>query len=185
MFIECLLHCLLNIRDAFLCHNLRLHKLKNRGIACVKRSSFCFMCSISMPYLLIKTPSPLWDQEILTYIRKCLGSVPAWAVVHKCPVCVDLLLVGRRSERLCRRLVSILLLCIIYPREIKSYLSYLSITVSSKGESLIGSAWMEQNVLANFNTNKTSNETIGTCMLFIISSIEKRIQYFLNKKLLP
>ena len=63
------------------------------------------MCSISMPYLLIKTPSPLWDQEILTYIRKCLGSVPAWAVVYKCPVCVDLLLVGRRSERLCRRLV--------------------------------------------------------------------------------
>ena len=87
----------------FLCHNLRLHKLKNRGIAYVKRSSFCFMCSISMPYLLIKTPSPLWDQEILTYIRKCLGSVPAWAVVYKCPVCVDLLLVGRRSERLCRR----------------------------------------------------------------------------------
>ena len=91
----------------FLCHNLRLHKLKNRGIAYVKRSSFCFRCSISMPYLLIKTPSPLWDQEILTYIRKCLGSVPAWAVVYKCPVCVDLLLVGRRSERLCRRLVTV------------------------------------------------------------------------------
>ena len=89
----------------FLCHDLRLHKLKNRGIAYVKRSSFCLMCSISMPYLLIKTPSPLWDQEILTYIRKCLGSVPAWAVVYKCPVCIDLLLVGRRSERLCRRLV--------------------------------------------------------------------------------
>ena len=89
----------------FLCHNLRLHKLKNRGTAYVKRSSFCFTCSISMPYLLIKTPSPLWDQEILTYIRKCLGYVPAWAVVYKCPVCVDLLLVGRRSERLCRRLV--------------------------------------------------------------------------------
>ena len=35
--IECLLHFLLNIprniRDAFFCHNLRLHKLKNCGIA--------------------------------------------------------------------------------------------------------------------------------------------------------
>ena len=36
---------------------------------------------------------------------KMPGSAPAWAVVHKCPVCADLLLVGRRSERLCRRLV--------------------------------------------------------------------------------
>ena len=34
---ECLLHCLLNIRDAFLCHNLRLHKLKNCGIAYLKK----------------------------------------------------------------------------------------------------------------------------------------------------
>ena len=37
--IECLLHCLLNIprnigdRCFLLCHNLRLHKLKNCGIA--------------------------------------------------------------------------------------------------------------------------------------------------------
>ena len=40
-------------------HTLRLHKLKNCGIVYLKNSSFCFMCSISMPYLLIKTPSPL------------------------------------------------------------------------------------------------------------------------------
>ena len=42
-----LLHCLLNIRDAFFyVTDLRLHKLKNCGIA--KKSSFCFICSISV-----------------------------------------------------------------------------------------------------------------------------------------
>ena len=39
--------------------------------------------------------------------RKMPGSAPAWTVVHKCPVCADLLLVGRRSERLCRHLVEL------------------------------------------------------------------------------
>ena len=51
---------------------------KNRGIAYVKRSSFCFMCSISMPYLLIKTPSPLrpvnFDPHTkMPGIRPCLS----------------------------------------------------------------------------------------------------------------
>ena len=40
---------------------------------------------------------------------KIPGCAPARAVVHKCPVCADLLLVGRRSERPCRRLVNITL----------------------------------------------------------------------------
>ena len=56
------------------------------------------------------------NQDLLPTLRpgnfdlhtKMPGSAPAWAVVHKCPVCADLLLVGRRSERLCRRLVLIL-----------------------------------------------------------------------------
>ena len=50
-----------------LCHNQGLHKLNNCGIAYLKNSSFCFMGSISKPYLLIKPPSPLQDQSILTY----------------------------------------------------------------------------------------------------------------------
>ena len=42
----------------FLCHNLRLHKLKNRGIAYVKRSSFCFMCSIFNAIFANQDPLP-------------------------------------------------------------------------------------------------------------------------------
>ena len=94
VFVECLLHCLENIRYAFLlCHNQGLHKLKNCGIAYLKNSSFCFMDSISMPYLLI------YQVPLLT-LR------PVNFDLQKCPVCADLLLVGRRSERLCRRLVT-------------------------------------------------------------------------------
>ena len=55
------------------------------------------------------------NQDLLPTLRpgnfdlhtKMPGSAPAWTVVHKCPLCADLLLVGRRSERLCRRLVVI------------------------------------------------------------------------------
>ena len=54
------------------------------------------------------------NQDLLPTLRpgnfdlhtKMPGSAPAWAVVHKCPVCADLLLVGRWSECLCRRLVT-------------------------------------------------------------------------------
>ena len=69
-------------------------------------SSFCFMCSISMPYLLIKTSFHFKTRKFWSTYKNS-WTAPAWAVIHKCPVCADLLPVGRRSERLCRRLVAI------------------------------------------------------------------------------
>ena len=47
-----------------------------------------------MSYLLIKTPFHFKTRKFWpTYENS--WSAPAWAVVHKCPVCADLLLVGR------------------------------------------------------------------------------------------
>ena len=57
--IECLLHCLLNIPrnigDAFFYVITCVYTQAEKLWYC----SFCFMCSIAMPYLLIKTSSPL------------------------------------------------------------------------------------------------------------------------------
>ena len=60
----------------FLCHNLRLHKRKNRGIAYVKRSSFCFMCSISMPYFANQDPLPTLRPGNFDIHTKMLGIRP-------------------------------------------------------------------------------------------------------------
>ena len=84
-----------------LSHNLRLHKLKNCGIALFVSCARCLDCNAIFA-----------NQDLLPTLRpgnfdlhtKMPGSAPAWTVVHKCPVCADLLLV-RRSELLCRRLV--------------------------------------------------------------------------------
>ena len=104
VFIECLLHCLVNIP-------------RNIGGA--------FFYVITCVYTSWKTVVLLFlfhvldcnaifaNRDLLSTLRpgnfdlhtKMPGFAPAWAVVHKCPVCADLLLVGRRSERLCRRLV--------------------------------------------------------------------------------
>ena len=55
--IECLLHCFLNIPrnigDAF------FYVITSTQAEKLWYCSFCFMCSIAMPYLLIKTSSPL------------------------------------------------------------------------------------------------------------------------------
>ena len=106
--IECLLHCLLNIPrnigDAFF-----------YVITCVYTSWKTVV--LLFLFHVLDCNAIFANQDLLpTYVptlrpgnfdlhTKMPGSAPAWAVVHKCPVCADLLLVGRRSERLCRRLV--------------------------------------------------------------------------------
>ena len=58
-----------------LCHNLRLHAQAEKLWYC----SFCFMCSIAMPYLLIKTRPPhfktrkFWPTYENAWIRPCLS----------------------------------------------------------------------------------------------------------------
>ena len=107
--IECLLHCLLNIPrnigDAFF-----------YVITCVYTSWKTVV--LLFLFHVLDCNAIFANQDLLpTYVptlrpgnfdlhTKMPGSAPAWAVVHKCPVCADLLLVGRRSERLCRRLVT-------------------------------------------------------------------------------
>ena len=102
--IECLLHCLLNIPrnigDAFF-----------YVITCVYTSWKTVV--LLFLFHVLDCNAIFANQDLLSTLRpgnfdlhtKMPGSAPAWAVVHKCPVCADLLLVGRRSERLCRRLV--------------------------------------------------------------------------------
>ena len=102
--IECLLHCLLNIPrnigDAFF-----------YVITCVYTSWKTVV--LLFLFHVLDCNAIFANQDLLPTLRpgnfdlhtKMPGSAPSWAVVHKCPVCADLLLVGRRSERLCRRLV--------------------------------------------------------------------------------
>ena len=102
--IECLLHCLLNIPrnigDAFF-----------YVITCVYTSWKTVV--LLFLFHVLDCNAIFANQNLLPTLRpghfdlhtKMPGSAPAWAVVHKCPICADLLLVGRRSERLCRRLV--------------------------------------------------------------------------------
>ena len=107
---ECLLHCLLNIPrnigDAFF-----------YVITCVYTSWKTVV--LLFLFHVLDCNAIFANQDLLPTLKpgnfdlhtKMPGSAPAWAVVHKCPVCADLLLVGRRSERLCRRLVLINLWC--------------------------------------------------------------------------
>ena len=102
---ECLLHCLLNIPrnigDAFF-----------YVITCVYTSWKTVV--LLFLFHVLDCNAIFANQDLLPTLRpgnfdlhtKMPGSAPAWAVVDKCPVCADLLLVGRRSERLCRRLVN-------------------------------------------------------------------------------
>ena len=104
--IECLLHCLLNIRrnigDAFF-----------YVITCVYTSWKTVV--LLFLFHVLDCNAIFANQDLLPTLRpgnfdlhtKMPGSAPAQAVVHKCPVCADFLLVGRRSDRLCRRLVLI------------------------------------------------------------------------------
>ena len=104
--IECLLHCLLNIPrnigDAFF-----------YVITCVYTSWKTVV--LLFLFHVLDCNAIFANQDLLPTLRpgnfdlhtKMPGSTPAWTVVHKCPVCADLLVVGRRSERLCRRLVRI------------------------------------------------------------------------------
>ena len=104
--IECLLHCLLNIPrnigDAFF-----------YVVTCVYTSWKTVV--LLFLFHVLDCNAIFANQDLLPTLRpgnfdlhtKMPGSAPAWAVVHKCPVCADLLLVCRRSERLCRRLVLI------------------------------------------------------------------------------
>ena len=102
--IECLLHCLLNIPrnigDAFF-----------YVVTCVYTSWKTVV--LLFLFHVLDCNAIFANQDLLPTLRpgnfdlhtKMPGSAPAWAVGHKCPVCADLLLVCRRSERLCRRLV--------------------------------------------------------------------------------
>ena len=102
--IECLLHCLLNIPrnigDAFF-----------YVVTCVYTSWKTVV--LLFLFHVFDCNAIFANQDLLPTLTpgnfdlhtKMPGSAPAWAVVHKCVVCADLLLVGRRSERLCRRLV--------------------------------------------------------------------------------
>ena len=103
--IECLLQCLLNIPrnigDAFF-----------YVITCVytswKTVVLLFLFHVLDCNAIFANQDPTLRPGNFDLHTIMPGSAPAWTVVHKCPVCADLLLVGRRSERLCRRLVLIL-----------------------------------------------------------------------------
>ena len=105
--IEGLLHCLLNIPrnilDAFFYVITCVYTSWKTVVLPIKKKLFLFHVLDCNAIFANQDPLPTLRPGNFDLHTKM--PAPAYAVVHKCPVCADLLLVGRRSERLCTRLV--------------------------------------------------------------------------------
>ena len=101
VFIKCSLHCFLNILYVFFCVIICVYTCWKPVV--LEKQFFLFHVLDLNPMFANQDPPPPTLRPRNSCICLCLSR--RRRIVHKYPDCAHFLLVGRRSERLCRRLV--------------------------------------------------------------------------------